>query len=474
MAKTFDTMTLVEMHEGLMRGDFSSVELTKHFLAEAEKKNGTINAFLELFPDALEQAEEADKRIKAGETHELIGIPIAVKDNILIEGKTVSASSKILENYVASYDAFVTKKLKDAGAVFIGRTNCDEFAMGGSTENSAFGVTKNPHDEKRVAGGSSGGSAAAVAMNAAPVALGSDTGGSIREPAAFCGCVGLKPTYGSVSRNGLIAMGSSLDVIGPFGKTVADTETVFRMIAGHDPKDSTSLPDGSKKPDVKKNMTIGVPRDFLAKGVDADLLTQFEKTLDALKASGHTIKDIELPYLKYSLPAYYIIMPAEASTNLARFDGIRYGLSEKADDLLGVYTKTRAVGFGPEVRRRILLGTYVLSSGYFDAYYGKATVVRQMITRDFEKAFTEVDAIAMPTTPSPAFKIGEKSDPVSMYLSDIFTVAANITGIPGISLPMGTVTREEKPLPVGFQLLAPHLGEDRLFALGRDIEAHPV
>ena len=469
MAKAFDTMTIKEMHEGLIAGDFSSVELTKHFLDEAEKKNKDINAFLELFPDALKQAEEADKRIKAGETHDLVGIPIAVKDNILIQEKTVSASSKILENYVASYDAFVTKKLKDAGAVFMGRTNCDEFAMGGSTEHSAFGVTKNPHDEKRVAGGSSGGSAAAVAAGMVPVALGSDTGGSIREPAAFCGVVGLKPTYGSVSRNGLIAMGSSLDVIGPFAKTVTDAETVFRAIAGHDPKDSTSLPDNAQKPDVKKKMTIGIPRDFLSEGVDADLLQQFEKTLAALKSAGHTTIDVTLPYLKYSLPAYYIIMPAEASTNLARFDGIRYGLSEKADDLLHVYTKTRGAGFGPEVRRRILLGTYVLSSGYFDAYYGKAAQVRRMIAQDFEKAFSTVDAIAMPTVPSPAFKIGEKSDPVSMYLADIFTVPANIAGIPSISLPMGTVTRDGKSLPVGFQLLAPHRGEDRLFTLGRAI-----
>lgn len=461
-------MTVKDMRAGLDRGDFSSVDVTTGCLAVAEKKNPAINAFLELFGDALSEAKKADDMIRWRKTRPLTGIPIAIKDNILIEGKKVSASSKMLENYIASYDAFVIEKLKKEGAVFLGRTNCDEFAMGGSTENSAFGVTKNPRDGSRVAGGSSGGSAAAVVMGAAPIALGSDTGGSIREPAAFCGCVGLKPTYGSVSRNGLIAMGSSLDVIGPFGKTIDDVKAVFHTIRGRDPKDSTSY-DGKLLP-PKKKMTIGVPRDFLEKGVSADLLQEFEKTLSYLTKEGHTVVDMTLPYLAHSLAVYYIIMPAESSTNLARFDGMRYGLSAHGANLLEVYKKTRGEGFGPEVRRRILLGAYVLSSGYYDAYYGRATMLRNMIRADFNTAFEKVDVIATPTAPTPAFRIGEKTDPVSMYLADIFTVPANIAGVPGMSVPMGEVMEGGTSLPTGFQLIAPKGGEDILFALGACIE----
>lgn len=471
MAKDFGTMTLEKIRTGLDAGDFTSVELTKHFLEASKKRNKEINAYLEIYNDATENAKEADKRIKKRDVAPLTGIPIALKDNILVAGRYASAGSKILENHVATYDAFVTMKLKKAGAVILGRTNCDEFAMGSSTENSAYGVVKNPYDTKRVAGGSSGGSAAAIAMNGAPIALGSDTGGSIREPASFCGLVGLKPTYGSVSRSGLIALGSSLDVIGPFGKTVKDCEIVFDTIKGTDSKDSTTIKEGMyKAPESKRAMTIGVPRDFIGDGVNRGVLERFEATLEALKKEGYIIKDITLPYMKYSLAVYYVIMPAEASTNLARFDGMRYGLQVRGNNLLDVYKKTRAQGFGEETRRRILLGTYVLSSGYYDAYYGKATAVRKMISDEFKSAFRSVDVIVTPTVPTPAFKIGEKTDPVSMYLADIFTVPANIAGIPGISVPMEPVEEEGVCLPVGFQIVAPHLMEVRLFELGKVVE----
>lgn len=471
MSNNFDKMTVKDMRKGLNAGDFSSVELTEHFLKNA-KNNKNLNAYLEIFDDAVEHAKAADVQIKGGKAMSLTGIPIALKDNILIKGKTASAGSKILENYTATYDAFVVEKLKDQGAVLIGRTNMDEFAMGSSTENSAFAITRNPYDKARVPGGSSGGSTAAVASNSAALALGSDTAGSIRQPAAFCGVVGLKPTYGSVSRSGLIAMGSSLDVIGPIGKCVDDVEIAYNAIRGKDKADSTTIDDTTFDiPEVSNKMTIGVPRDFVSSDINPNVLEKFEKTLDALKACGHTIKDITLPYLKYSLASYYIIMPAEASTNLARIDGMRYGFHLDGDDLLGDYKNSRGEGFGREVRRRILLGAHVLSSGYYDAYYGKATAVRRFIKEDFEKAFHDVDVIATPTTPTPAFKIGEKADPLSMYLEDIFTVPANIVGIPGISVPIETIEEDGSNLPVGFQMVAPLLGEERLFKLGKVVES---
>lgn len=471
MSNNFDKMTVKDMRKGLNAGDFSSVELTEHFLKNA-KNNKNLNAYLEIFDDAVEHAKAADVQIKSGKAMSLTGIPIALKDNILIKGKTASAGSKILENYTATYDAFVVEKLKDQGAVLIGRTNMDEFAMGSSTENSAFAITRNPYDKTRVPGGSSGGSTAAVASNSAALALGSDTAGSIRQPAAFCGVVGLKPTYGSVSRSGLIAMGSSLDVIGPIGKCVDDVEIAYNAIRGKDKADSTTIDDTTFDiPEVSNKMTIGVPRDFVSSDINPNVLEKFEKTLDALKACGHTIKDITLPYLKYSLASYYIIMPAEASTNLARIDGMRYGFHLDGDDLLGDYKNSRGEGFGREVRRRILLGAHVLSSGYYDAYYGKATAVRRFIKEDFEKAFRDVDVIATPTTPTPAFKIGEKADPLSMYLEDIFTVPANIVGIPGISVPIETIEEGGSNLPVGFQMVAPLLGEERLFKLGKVVES---
>ena len=474
MKINLENLTVRQAHEDLKMGTYTAVELTQAYLDVIAKKNSEMNAYLEVFDDALQQARRADEMIKNGSATLLTGIPFAVKDNILIKGRTASAASKMLSNYTATYDSSVIAKLKEQAAVFLGRTNMDEFAMGGSTENSAFGPTKNPHDISRVPGGSSGGSAAAVAMGGALVALGSDTGGSIRQPASLCGVVGLKTTYGSVSRYGLMAMGSSLDQIGPFGKTVEDVRAVFNVIKGADFMDSTSVPlhlRGEEEA-IKAKMVIGVPEDFLTmKGIDADVLQNFRETLSQLEKKGHTIKKVTLPNLKYSLASYYIIMPAEASTNLARFDGVRYGLSIKGDTLFDDYAKTRGSGFGKEVRRRIMLGAYVLSAGYYDAYYNKATAVRALIQKDFTEAFKEVDVIATPTSPTPAFKIGEKAnDPLAMYLADIFTVPINLAGVPAISVPSGFGERDGKQLPLGFQIIAPHFKEERLFSLGADIE----
>lgn len=463
-------LTIAAARKALDAKEFSATELADAYISEIEKKDGEIHAYLEVWKDsARAEAQKADERIAQGNIATLTGIPIAMKDNILIHGRIASSASKMLAQYRASYDATVASKLKDAGAIFMGRTNMDEFAMGGSTENSAFGPTRNPLDLSRVPGGSSGGSAAAVAGNLALASLGSDTGGSIREPASFTGLVGLKPTYGSVSRFGLMAMGSSLDQIGPFAKTVGDAKVLFDAIRGYDANDSTSLKESSIA--FKQPKVIGVPRAFMQSGVDADVLAQFEATLAALKQRGYEIRDIELPHAPYSLAVYYIIMPAEASTNLARFDGIRYGLSVPAADINSVYEKSRGQGFGPEVRRRILLGTFVLSSGYADAYYRKARSVRSLIRTDFEKAFAGVDLIATPTVPTPAFKLGEKSDPLAMYAADIFTVPVNLAGVPAISVPSGSVVRDGVNLPTGFQLIAPHGAEEMLFAAGADAES---
>lgn len=465
-------LTITEAAEKLQKKECSAQELTDTALATIKERDPSIHAFLEVFEHtAREEAKKADALRAAGDVSPLCGIPLALKDNILIEGRTASAGSKILEHYTATYDATVTKKLKAAGAVFLGRTNLDEFAMGSSTENSAFGVTKNPHDTTRVAGGSSGGSAASVAMGAALGALGSDTGGSIRQPAAYCGVVGLKPTYGSVSRSGLIAMGSSLDVIGPFAKTVADAKLLFEAISGNDPMDATTLQRVTSSSETKKNLTIGVPWKFLEKGVDPDVLELFTNNLKKFEAAGGAVRDIDLPHIANSLAVYYIIMPAEVSTNLARFDGVRYGLHVDGASGIDDYFESRSAGFGKETKRRVLLGTYVLSSGYYDAFYSKATAVRRLITKEFQDAFTSVDLIATPTAPTPAFKVGEKSDPLSMYLTDIFTVPANIAGIPSISVPGGFVERDGKQLPVGFQLMAAHRQEDVLFQGGSIIEA---
>ena len=475
-------LTIAEARRALDAKEYSALELTDAYLDAIAEKNPEIHAYLEVWENtAREEAKKADEMISRGESRPLTGIPIAVKDNILIEGRIASAGSKMLEKYTATYNATVITKLKEQGAVFLGRTNMDEFALGGSTENSAYGPTKNPHDISRVPGGTSGGSAAAVAAGMALVALGSDTGGSIRQPSAYCGVAGLKPTYGVVSRFGLIAAASSLDQIGAIGKTVGDAQLLFNGVRGYDKNDSTSLPDSTEIKSGKRPLRIGVPRDLFASRLDTDSSARFEKTLNSLRKKGYEIKDIKLfsdPQIP--LAVYYIINPAEVSTNLARFDGIRYGLSVTAPSIQEVYSKTRGTGFGPETRRRILVGTFVLSSGYADAYYRKALAVRETIKADFARAFSagggssfggeSVDAIVTPTTPGPAFKFGEKSDPLEMYLEDIFTVPVNIAGVPALSVPMGTVARDGKDLPVGFQIIGAHGSEEILFSIGNDIE----
>lgn len=465
------SLTIAKARKALDAKEYTALELTNAYLKNIAARNPELHAYLEVWENsAREEAKRADEMIARGESKALTGIPIAIKDNILIKGRVASAASKILENYVASYDATVITKLKEQGAVFLGRTNMDEFAMGSSTENSAFGPTKNPHDLTRIPGGSSGGSAAAVAGNLALAALGSDTGGSIRQPAAHTGIVGLKTTYGSVSRFGLMAMGSSLDQIGPLTKTIEDAHIVFDAIRGYDKNDSTSLPESLVSKSHPERKVIGVPRAFLAHGVDPDLLECFEKTLSELEKAGYEIRDVEMPTLPHGLAVYYVIMPAEVSTNLARYDGIRYGLSVPAEDIGSVYAKTRGAGFGAEARRRILVGAFVLSSGYADAYYRKARAVRALIQAEFKRAFEQVDAVALPTTPAPAFVFGAKGDPLAMYAEDIFSVPVNLAGVPAISIPMGTVTREGKELPVGFQLIGPHSGEEVLFNIGGTLE----
>ncbi len=463
-------LTIKKAHESLLKGEYSSVDLAKAYLDSIKEQDKNLHAYLEVYEDVLEQAKVADQMLKKGEGTILTGIPLAVKDNILIKGKTASSASKILENYKATYDATVIERLKKEGVVFIGRTNMDEFAMGGSTENSAYGPTKNPYDLERVPGGSSGGSAAAVASNEALVALGSDTGGSIRQPASFCGIVGLKPTYGVVSRYGLMAMGSSLDQIGTFGKTVEDAEILFNAIAGHDDMDSTSLNSSKSKVETTKNkLKIGVPRDFLNMGgIDKEVVKNFEESLLKLEKEGHEIIDIKLPNLKYSLAVYYVIVPAEVSSNMARYDGMRYGKRISGETGIEDYFLSRESGIGREVKRRIILGTYVLSSGYYDAYYNKANVVREIIKEDYKKAFENVDIIATPTTPGVAFKIGEKADdPLQMYLEDIFTVPINLAGVPAISVPSGVKNIDGKILPMGIQFIADHEREDLLFKIGK-------
>lgn len=432
-----------------------------------DRREPDVHAYVDVFESAAAEADRADAALATGDDRPLLGVPIAVKSNMLVAGERATASSKILESYVAPYDATVVARLRAAGAICVGSTNMDEFAMGSSTENSAFGVTRNPHDLTRVPGGSSGGSAAAVAMGGVCAALGTDTGGSVRLPASFCGLVGLKPTYGAVSRSGLIAMGSSLDQAGPLAHTVADAKLLFDSMSGPDAHDATTYPSGTY-PEVplKERYRIGVPRHLLADGIDKDVLASFERSLELLANEGHEIVDISMPYAEKGLAAYYIVMPAEVSSNLARYDGMRYGLHIDGDDLLADYMRTRRDGFGAEVRRRILLGTYVLSAGYYDAYYGTAERVRDLMRAELTELFATVDVIATPTAATPAFKIGEKSDPLSMYVTDVFTVPANLTGAPALSVPAGTVLRDGQELPVGIQFMGPHAGEDRLFDVG--------
>lgn len=464
-------MNIIEAARALRARELTVRALWDACTAAVKEKNPELNAYLEVFEADDAAIADAQKRIDEGDTSVLCGIPLAIKDNILIEGKIASAASKMLENYTATYDATVIKKLRDAGALFLGRTNMDEFAMGSSTEHSAFGPSKNPVDPTRVPGGSSGGSAAAVAANLSIAALGSDTGGSIRQPAAYTGLVGFKPTYGAVSRSGLIALGSSLDQIGPLTKSVADARILHEAIAGSDPLDATTIPQNLyPKREMKNSLCIGVPRNLLLEGVDADVRATFDAMLEKLVAVGHTVVDVELPTSTHALAAYYVIMPAEVSANLARLDGMRYGHREEGATLLDDYIDSRTGGFGEETRRRILLGTFVLSSGYIDAYYKKADAARVVLREEYNKAFKEVDVIAFPTTPTPAFAFGEKSDPLSMYLGDIFTVTANLTGMPAISLPMGTVIRGDKNLPVGIHFTAPHQAEELLFLIGESVE----
>ena len=444
--------TIEEAHKGLAAKEFSAQELAEAYLDKIEKENDKIFAYLSTSRDlAVEQAEAVDKKIKKGEKIGLLaGIPLAIKDIIMIDGLKCTAASKMLENYVAPYDATVIKKLKSQDAVFLGKTNLDEFAMGSSNENSAFGVVHNPIDLERVPGGSSGGSAAAVAANQCVAALGTDTGGSIRLPACFCGLVGLKPTYGAVSRYGAIAYASSLDQIGPLAKTVEDAQIVFDAIKGSDPMDGTSV--DSLQASIKKSKyRVGVPKEYFIKGMDPEVETLIRKKISEFEKQGNEVVEISLPHTEYALACYYIIVSSEASANLARFDGIRYGFSSRpAKDLAGIYLESRGQGFGAEVRRKIMLGTYVLSAGYYDAYYVRGQKVRTLIKQDFDRAFEDVDAIIAPVSPTLPFKIGANTDdPLQMYLADIFTISINLAGVPSLAVPCGYA----KGLPVGLQVI---------------------
>jgi len=460
-----------EIHNKLINKEITATELIEGYFQTIDEKDNQIKAFLTLTKDsALEQAEKIDEKIKEGEEINVLeGIPYAIKDNMLVKGVKATAGSKILEKYTASFDATVVKKLKEQGAILLGKTNMDEFAMGSSTENSAFFTTRNPHDLERVPGGSSGGSAASVASKMSVFALGSDTGGSIRQPAGFCGVVGFKPSYGTVSRYGLIAMASSLDIIGPFAENVEDAELIFKSIAGKDTMDSTSQDisvDTNKTQNIQ-NTVFGLPKEYFQEGLDDKIKKTIGEVIEKIKSQGATIKEVSLPSTSYALPCYYIIMPAEVSSNLARFDGIRYSSINDYSNLHDIYFKTRGEGFGEEVRRRIVLGTYVLSSGYYDAYYKKAQQVRRLIAKEFDEVFKEVDFLITPTSPTFPFKIGERADdPLSMYLSDIFTVGANIAGIPAINLPCG----KEDNLPINMQIIGPYLSDFSLLNISKTIE----
>lgn len=452
-----------EIIQLLRKGEVKPSEVLESFFQRFSSTEEKIKAFITpLYEQALEQAKAMDSRQPEGR---LFGIPIAIKDNINVKGYRTTCASKILENYISPYDATVVEKLKQEGAIIVGKTNMDEFAMGSSTEYSAFFPTKNPWDLERVPGGSSGGSAACVSAMQAPLSLGSDTGGSIRQPASFCGVIGLKPTYGRVSRYGLVAFASSLDQIGPFGRVTKDVALLLEVISGYDPKDSTSanlpVPAYSQEvEDLPKGLRVGVPKEFFEFSMDEKIKTVFDNFLRALEKHGFTVEEVSLPHVKYAIACYYIIAPSEASSNLARYDGVKYGYRTKEyKDLYEMYAKTRDEGFGPEVKRRILMGTYALSAGYYDAYYLKAQKVRNLIKKDFEEAFKRVDVIASPTSPTVAFKFGEKTqDPIQMYLSDIFTVPANLAGLPAISFPIGMVDG----LPVGGQLMGKPFDESTL------------
>ena len=469
--------TLAGLRAGIAAGTTRATDLASSYYERIEKINPRLNVYLSLPKErALEQAARVDAAAAKGDPlGPLAGIPVGIKDVLVVKGAPATAGSKILQGYRPPYDATAVQRLEAAGAVLLGKINCDEFAMGSSNENSAYGPVRNPVDTDRVPGGSSGGSAAAVAANLAVATLGSDTGGSIRQPASFCGVVGVLPTYGRVSRYGLIAFASSLDRVGPFAANVRDAATLLGVIAGHDPKDATSspapVPDYAAESDKgAQGLRIGVPAEYFAEGLDPEVRAAIEKGIAALQAAGCTVQPVSLPNTKYAVPVYYLIATAEASANLARFDGVRYGhRSADSATLSAMYSHSRDEGFGAEVKRRILLGTYALSAGYYDAYYGKAQQVRRLLAEEFLRAFAQVDAIVTPTAPTPAFKLGEKTgDPLAMYLADIYTVTASLSGICGVTVPCGTTNAG---LPVGMQVLAAHLNESTAFRVARAVEA---
>ena len=462
--------TARDIRDGVTGGQLSAVDVARACLDRIAAVNPALNAFNLVDAErALSRAQAVDRRRAEGSAlGPLAGVPIALKDNMNVRGMRTTASSRILERFVPPYDATVVQRLENAGAIIVGKTNCDEFAMGSSTENSAFGPVRNPWALDRIPGGSSGGSAAAVAARCVPLALGSDTGGSIRQPAAFCGVVGLKPTYGRVSRYGLLAFASSLDQIGPFARSVADAALVLSALSGADPCDATTA--DQPVPDFTRALTgdvrgvrVGVPRAFVSEGVDEEVRQAFEVATGALREAGATVVDVELPHAKYAIPVYYLVCTAEASSNLARYDGVKYGYrspAAKDEGLKAMYSRTRDEGFGPEVKRRIMLGTYVLSAGYYDAFYLKALQVRTLLRRDYDQAFERADVIAMPTSPIPPFRLGEKTgDPLQMYLADVFTVSANLAGLPGVSVPCGF---SSNGLPIGFQLMGRMFDESTL------------
>jgi len=459
------SLTLHELRDLLAKKEITAKDAAFSYTRRIGKLESDVKAFVTLTPNAtISMMEAAEKAIEEGKAGPLTGIPLAIKDNMCTKGIKTTCASKILANFVPPYESTVTSRLTDAGYVLLGKTNMDEFAMGSSTENSAFDTTRNPWGLDRIPGGSSGGSAAAVAADLCCAALGSDTGGSIRQPAACCGVVGLKPTYGRVSRFGLVAFASSLDQIGPITKDVEDCAIMMNVIGGHDPKDSTSadvaLPDFTRNlKDGIKGLKVGIPKEYFVGGLDHEVYDAMQEAISVLKGLGAEVVDVSLPHSDYAIATYYILATSEASSNLARYDGVKYGLrADNPVDLLDMYRKSRSQGFGPEVKRRIMLGTYALSSGYYDAYYKKAQQARTLIKRDFDDAFKAVDVIVTPTAPTAAFKIGEKTeDPLQMYLSDIFTISVNLAGIPGISIPCG-LTRER--LPIGMQILGRHFDEE--------------
>ena len=469
------SLTIKKIHQGLVNKEFSDLELTKAYLDKIEKEDKEIHSFLSVYKDqAIAQSKKVDEKISKGEKISLLeGVPVSIKDIILVKGMKCTGGSKILENYIAPYNATCINKLEKEGVIILGKNNLDEFAMGSSTENSGFGPTKNPIDLSRVPGGSSGGSAAAVAADLSVFSLGSDTGGSIRQPASLCGVVGLKPTYGRVSRYGLMAYSSSLDQIGPITKTIEDSRIVFNAIKGKDVLDSTSVDkvDSDRFHSAQtKDLVIGIPKEYFIEGVDPRVASLVKSTIKKYEDMGAKIEEISLPHTKYAIPTYYIVSASEASTNLARYDGVRYGFS-KGDNLKDLYFQSKGEGFGKEVRRRIMLGTYALSSGYYDAYYLRAQKVRMLIEKDFKEVFKKVDVIMSPTCPTPAFKLGEKTqDPVQMYLSDIFTVSANLAGLCGISVPCGSIEVDSIKLPVGLQLIGKPFEEDKIMDIAEIIE----